>query len=606
MVRPYPLDPGKPENDTEPRSRRGTTSRRQPEGFGSQVARVAADGLLALLDLRQRRPDVTHFLGALLFLILGLGLIASAALIDQYLHRGVESGSERPYVVQPSGRELATNIDLRIFTPDDIRDVAATLADSGFGYVRQEFSWSGIEVSQGEFDWSQYDPIVDAMQNEGIDVVAVIVDAPAWSVGGETVVSDARPPTNPDDIQRFAQELTSRYGDQLPYVQIWDRPNLSSQWGGRPATGVTFRPILAAGFYGARAGNPEVRIITPELAIMPDVAEGVGDLEFLDSLYEADAQDFFDIVSIPLDGGTNSPDDRRVSATRTNFSRAILTRELMLRHEDGATPVWATTYGWAAGEKVSREEQAEYVVRGLERAWSEWPWMGLMIQWQFATEAGDPDAGYAIAPDGASTPLYRRLTDPALQRRSDLANTGFAPMEAEAVTYQGNWEDQHLEGRTFRTTSQVGSSATLTFHGTGLIAFLRSGPESGPFRLELDGKIVPGGDVNNNELWSFYVFSRTDDLPRRLITGVDDSEHTLRMTLMEPGELTLGGFVVEREPPFVWPIILLTISSMIVLFLGLRSMVYLVAIRSGRLQRRGDAPTPALPRMPDWQPQRAL
>jgi len=603
VVRRYPLDPAPTDRQGQAAAHRGRPARHEDD-LGTRLANVAAGLMLVLLEWRQRRPDLSHFLTSILLLVLGLGLVASAALTDRYLHRGVESGSEMPYVVQPSGRELATNVDLRIFTPEDLVGVAGTLGDAGFGYVRQEFSWAEIEPVQGQYDWSTYDEIVDALDRQGVQVVAVIADAPAWAIAGDLVASDRRPPSDPEDLGNFARELTSHYREKVPYVQIWDRPNLASQWGGRPATGASFLPYLAAGFTGAREGDPEVRVITPELAREPDVPEGLGDLGFLESLYRAESTDFFDIVGIRLDGGDISPDDRRVGVGRESFSRAILTRELMLRHDDGATPVWATSYGWRVDEEVSREEQAVYVVRGLERAWSEWPWMGLMFQWAFATGPDDPETAYAVAPEGSSTPLYRRLTAPDLLARADLANTGFAPMDADAVTYQGNWEDQHLQGRTFRTTNQVGSSTTLTFHGTGLIAYLRSGPQAGSFRLEVDGELIPGGAPEDETLWSYYVSYRTDDLPRRLVSGLDDTTHVARITLMEPGELTLGGFVVERDPPFVWPVILLTISSMLVLFLGLRSFIYLVAIRTGRLRRRADVIAPSLPQMPDWRPVR--
>lgn len=565
------------------------------------MATAFAEGILWLLDLRRRRRDLTHLLGAFFLLLAGIGVIASAALTDQYLHRGVESGSERPYVVHPSGRELSTNIDLRRFSVDEVREVAVTLADAGFGYVRQEFSWAEIEPSQGAFEWDRYDAIVRTMSAEGIEVIAVIVDAPGWSAGGDVVASTMRPPSNPEDLGTFANALAARFGEDVPYIQVWDRPNLAANWGGRAATGADFEPYLAAAFYGARSGNPTVQIVTPELALVPDVAEGLNDLDFLRSLYEADARAVFDVVGIVIDGGSNSPDDRRVGPDRLNFSRAILVRELMVRRDDGATPVWATSYGWSAGENVSREEQAEYVVRGLERAWSEWPWMGLMIQWSFVEPSGTAAATYTVAPDGSSTPLFRRLTDPALQQRSEHANTGFAPMDADAVVYQGNWDNQHLEGRTFRTTNLVGSSTTVTFQGTGLIAFLRSGPNAGPFLLELDGKVIPGGYVDNDDLWSYYISFRTDDLPRRLLTGLEDTEHTVKITLSEPGELTLGGFVVEREPPFIWPVILLTISGAAVLFLGVRSLIYLVAIRSGHLRRREDDSILSIPVLPHWQ-----
>jgi hypothetical protein len=291
---------------------------------------------------------------------------------------------------------------------------------------------------------------------------------------------------------------------------------------------------------------------------------------------------------------------------RTNMSRAVLVRELMVDYDDGATPVWATTYGWAAGQDVSRDEQAEYVVRGLQRAWSEWPWMGLMVQWAFATQADDPNAPYAIAPEGLSTPLFRRLSDPEVVRRSDLANTGFAPMDADAVAFEGNWADQHLEGRTFRTTNQVGSSMTLRFQGTGLIAFIRSGPQAGAFKVELDGNVIDGGAEENEEMWSLYYAFEANDLPRRLLSELDDTEHVVRITLMEPGELTLGGLVVERDPPFTWPVILLTVSAVLVLFLGIRSLIYLVAIRSGHIWRREDEAAISIPFVAEWSLNRRL
>lgn len=565
---------------------------------------MVAGAVLWLLELRRERRNLSHLLESMLLVLLGIGLVATAAVTDTYLHRGVESGSELPYVVQPSGRELATNIDLRLFSDADSVEVAATLADRGFGFARQQFSWAEIEPEQGQYDWSTYDTIVNAMGSEGVSVIAVVVDPPRWAVAGDTVLSENQPPTDVETLERFMAELTARYGDRLPFVQFWDRPNLASQWGGRPATGVEFERYLAAAFYGARSGNPEIQVITPELAPTSDVPEGMTDLEFLGSLYDANAEGMFDIVGIRLDGGTASPDDRLVNPNRTNFSRAVLFRELMVEKGDGSTPVWATTYGWAASGDVSREEQAEYVVRGLHRAWSEWPWMGLMVQWQFATLPGDPEAVYAIAPDGASTPLYRRLSDPEVVRRADLANTGFAPMDADAIAYEGNWADQHLEGRTFRTTSQVGASVTFRFQGTGLIAFIRSGPQSGAFQLQLDGEVVPGGYEENPDLWSYLYLYQTDDLPRRLLSNLDDSEHLVRMTLMEQGDLTLGGLVVEREPPFTWPVILLTVTAVGVLFLGVRSFIYLVAIRSGHIARREDVASPSLPLMPDWTPER--
>lgn len=593
-MRKYPLDPIE---DDRQRSARSTP------GFAAQLAYTVAAALVWLQQVRRGRRDLAHFLESLVLILLGIAMVITAAVTDMYLHRGVESGSEQPYVVQPSGRELSTNVDMRLLTPEQMDSVAGTLQSSGYGFVRHEVSWAQIEVTRGTYDWTVYDAVFKALNEHNVGVIAVIVDSPQWSWAGTMIPSDVQPPADPSTLQTFSAELTARYRGTIRFVQVWHQPNLASRWGGVPATGDSFRPYLSAAFYGARSGNPEVQIVLPEAAMESDVPEGLTDLQFLQSVYSSGSRDIFDIAAIRLDGGQASPDDRSVDADRLNFSRAILFRELMLANDDGETPVWATTFGWSAdGDHVSRDQQAEYVVRGLTRAWSEWPWMGLMIQWRFTTLPGDPEATYATAPEGQPTPLFRRLNDPELIRRSDIANTGFTPMDADSLQYDGSWANQHLEGRTFRTTSQTGASLTFEFHGTGLIAYIRTGPLSGDVTVTLDGEKIAGGAEDGN--WSYYYQYQTNDFPQRLFTNLEEKNHVVTISLATPGQLTLGGMVVERQPPFVWPIMMITASGIVVLLIGIRSFIYLVAIRAGHLTRWEQVSSPELPRMPDWVPER--
>ncbi len=545
-------------------------------------------------------------ISGLLLLALGIGLAASAAITDGYLHRGVESGAEQPYVVQPTGKHLATNIDLRPFSPDRLESVTQTLAGAGFRYVRQTFSWAQIEPAEGAFDWTAYDPFIEHLDRRSIGVIAVVTQAPEWAIGAGGVDSADAPPRDPATLQTFTQTLTSHYREEVSFVQIWDEPNVATNWGGMVATGESFLPYLVAGFNGVRAGNPNARVIAPELAITSDLAAGSGDLEFVRDLYRSAGQSFFDVLGVRLDGGQYSPDDRRSRADRMNMSRAILFRDVMLEEGDGSTPIWATSYGWATSGTLSRDQQAEFVVRGMERSWSEWPWMGLMVHWTFLASEETADSAYSIVlPGGTGTPLYQRLISSAVTERAERANTGFAPMDSDAVDYGGDWQDQHLENRTFKTTSQIDSSATFAFQGTGLIMFVRSGPNVGSFTLEIDGEIVPGGSVTSSELWDLSLSATTNDFPRTVASGLPDREHVATVTLETPGELTLGGFVVERDPPFVWPIILMTVSSLILLFFALRSFAYLVAIKTGHLRRHELIEPWAHPaRMPDWRPGR--
>lgn len=571
-----------------------------------RAASATARWLLDVMEWRRLHLDLWQAITGLLLLILGLGIATSAAVIDEYLHRGVESGVERPYVVQPTGKDMATNADLRIFPESELQTAADALSESGFRHVRQPFTWSAIEARQGSFDWSAYDAIVQQLRRRDIDVIAVVNGAPRWARDPDTLDAVDGPPADPATLQTFTRALTDRYGAAVPFVQIWDRPNVSSMWGGNPAGGADFLPILEAGFTGARAGNAEARILTPELAISSDVATGPGDLAFLRDLYLVKGDAFFDVLGIRLNGGTYSPDDRRVRADRLNVSRAILFRDLMLDRGDQSTPVWATSFGWATSDALGRDEQAEFVIRGLERSWSEWPWMGLMVQWTFLAPADSPDAPYAVVlPDGSPTPLYQRLSSSAMEKRAAIANTGFAPMDSRSMSFTGNWQNQLLEGRTFKTSRQVQSAATMEFQGTGVIAFVRSGPEVGTFQVSVDGEVVSGGRADSNGEWNLSFFNQTNDLPRELVSGLEDERHTMTITLTSPGELTLGGMVVARDAPFVWPVIMMTAGAVIMIFFAIRSFAYLIAIRAGHLRRREDDDLmPQLPRMPNWQPGR--
>ena len=63
--------------------------------------------------------------------------------------------------------------------------------------------------------------------------------------------------------------------------------------------------------------------------------------------------------------------------------------------------------------------------------------------------------------------------------------------------------------------------------------------------------------------------------------------------------------IIQRDAPFLWPIVLLTVGSLILIFVGMRSLAYLVAVRTGHLIRKEvyDPAARAQP-IPDWKPAR--
>jgi hypothetical protein len=551
--------------------------------------------------------DRGRLIRALVVAVVGLSMVTGAARADTYLHRGVETGDEIPYVVQPTGRELATNVDLTMFPPEQLDSVAAALETSGFRVVRQYFAWSSIEPQQDSFTWDASDKIVDVLVAHHMRIVAVLNGSPDWSRTPQTVGMLDAPPVNIDNYTDFVNQFVHRYGDRIDFVQLWDLPNRADHWGGESATADSYKPLLANGFNAARGANSETQVVLAELDPMGHGQTPGADIDFLSGLYANASKDFFNVVSIRLDGGTYSPYDRSSNIEKMNLSRAIQFRQLMIDKGDQSKVIWASHYGWSAGDEggqISRDEQGEFLISGLNRSHAEWPWMGLMFNWDFLPHPGN-DSYALLTPQAQPTPALTALTDYYKRGENGVAGTGFLPMDADAVYYPEPWSDQHLERRTFKTTSEVGSSATLTFRGTGLIAYLRISPQAGVVHFTIDDKPVSGySTVDNQSELDLYSYQAVN-VPFDLASGLDDGIHQLKLTLAQDGQLTMGGAVVTRAAPNLWPVAVLTISGAILIVFAMRDLIYVIALEAGYLQRRGAIEMrPPLPHLPDWRPAR--
>jgi hypothetical protein len=568
-----------------------------------QVETPRAIATLAQWSARfSRDADRLRGLLAACLALCGLALSILATWADATLHLGVGDGITPPIVRQYTGRDLAANVDLTRFAPEQLAAVTAGLQANGIRYVRQSFSWADIEPAPGAYTWDKYDAIVDALNRRGISPIAVLHRSPAWIRSPSGATAFDAPPADLAAFERFVAALASRYGDNVPFIQIWDLPNRASHWGGVPADTSGYVSMLAIGSNAARGANPNAVILLAELDPFPP--EGTpSDLEFLQGIYAAGGSAFFDIVAARLDGGSRTPYDRRVNAGVPSLSRAVLLHDVVARSNDPTKPIWATHYGWdsqATGVGTLGEStQADYVVAGIERTRAEWPWMGPLFQWGLIAGpdlgGGTPEGMALLHDDGSPTSLFTELGAFAARGGVAAAPTGLAPVAAHQYIWEGNWDLQHLGDDTYRTTSEAGARFTLHIEGTGVTARVRLSRDAGEVEATIDGK---PSDVS---LASFQATDVEIPLARRL----PDGSHEVSLRLIEPGEFTIGGLLVERAIPMQWPILLLLGSGILLLFLGLFDGLLLVTERAGLLQRRrGGELWPELPQIPDWRPAR--
>lgn len=577
------------------------TAASAPRRSGSIRRRIAA---AVVAD-----PGVDGSLGrlvrALLLLSLSLILALGAAVADVYLHRGIETSASPPYVQQVSGRGLSTNVNLRSFSEAQIESIASTLRSNGFSIVRQEFDWSEIETSQGEFVWDRYDPIVRNLDDAGIQIVAVIEGAPVWAAQPGSTEGTIAPPANSADFAAFLSSFVDRYGAYVDYIQVWDRPNDSAHWGGTPATPDQYVGMLAPAFNAIRTANSSIQVILAEFADRGESGALGADIHFLHGVYDVGGAPYFDAAAAAIDGGDASPYDRRVSNSKPSLSRTILFRELMIEEGDETKPVWLTHYGWDLSSSIDREKQAEYLVAGIKRIRTEWPWAGPAFQWALLPQqAGAGNEGRALLnADGTSTVSFEAVTALSDAGVGSVAPTGFVPMDSGPVAYTGAWNDQHLDGRIFKTTSEIGANATITFEGTGIVVYLRRSPDAGLIRATLDGQPLPDWGNEDGASTIDLTYYQAQDIAVTLASNLDDGVHRLSLTMSDPGQLTIGGAVISRDPPLRWPVVVAMFTALVMAVVALREIAMIAAERGGVIRGRDDSVRgPQLPAMPDWRP----
>ena len=222
-----------------------------------------------------------------------------------------------------------------------------------------------------------------------------------------------------EDYGDFVEAVARRYRGRIEHYQIWNEPNLTSEWGNRPVNAAEYVDLLRIAYTRIKRADPEAFVISAALApTIEESSSAMSDIKYLDEMYRLGAAQYFDILSVQAYGLRSGPDDRRMDDNDVNFSRPQLLREVMVRHDDARKPVWAAEVGWNARPesvtkpaifgRVSEETQSRYTVRAFERAREEWPWMGVMAIWFFKR------ADY----NWTEEPMYYfRMTEPGLTPR---------------------------------------------------------------------------------------------------------------------------------------------------------------------------------------------
>ncbi|HML24692.1 MAG TPA: beta-galactosidase [Aggregatilinea sp.] len=272
-----------------------------------------------------------------------------------------------------------------------IQHTLQLVREMGASTIVEYFPWPYVEAQRGTYDWSHPDRIIQHAANQGLQVIARLGLAPDWT----------RPPVDEkvttftyltddyyDEFAAFAGAFAARYQDELLGIIIWNEPNLSFEWGGRPVDPESYTDLLRQSSDAIHASAPGVLVMGGALAptIEPeDSGSSMNDIRYLERMYEAGAAGTFDALAVHTYGFTLPPDDPPFPDT-INFRRIELIRDVMVQHGDANTPVYITESGWNDDPRwtnaVRPGQRITYTLQAFEMV-EDWPWAERMCLWIF-------------------------------------------------------------------------------------------------------------------------------------------------------------------------------------------------------------------------------
>ena len=123
---------------------------------------------------------------------------------------------------------------------------------AGVTWIRQELPWEQIEPRAkggttdptfGGSTWTKFDDIVDRTSATGMHLVLRLDTSPRWALPPDAQ-DGLSPPINFDDYFDFVSQVATRYRGKVAAYQVWNEPNLTSEWGHRPPDAAAYARLL--------------------------------------------------------------------------------------------------------------------------------------------------------------------------------------------------------------------------------------------------------------------------------------------------------------------------------------------------------------------------
>jgi len=331
--------------------------------------------------------------------------VVSVALIAAFAAAGTAACAAEPEPLCPYG--VCAHIARGDEHPFAKRELPM-MRTAGVGWVRTDFSWSGVERRPGQWHFEMLDETVDWARAERVRILPILDYDVAW----------ARPAHEHLDLWlEYVRRVVTRYKDRIRYWEVWNEPNLEQFWKDQPDPAAYVKLL--------RATHREIKRIDPGLVVVLGGTAGIP-WQFIEGIYEAGGREHFDVMNVHPYRYPRSPEERPLVADLTRL------RELMQKHGDAAKPIWITEMGWPTHQGprgVSETRQSQMFARSYLLALQ----AGVEVVFWYEFQATEQQADYNEHHFGI---VHRELQPkPAYQAMKALARV----RPAGSTVLEGTW-----------------------------------------------------------------------------------------------------------------------------------------------------------------------
>ena len=170
-----------------------------------------------------------------------------------------------------------------------------SMAAMGADWVRFDVKWSDVQWDgPASFNWSKYDPLVDAARARGLSVLANLAYSPTWARPGGT--TDKFGPDTDDRRSAYAaftEAAVRHFAGRVSHWELWNEPNMSMFWAPRP-NAAHYTALIREAYGRMKSADPGAYVLAGATSPADSDGTRIDEVAFISAVYANGGRGHFD------------------------------------------------------------------------------------------------------------------------------------------------------------------------------------------------------------------------------------------------------------------------------------------------------------------------